>query len=194
MVDLPRARAAVRELLVAIGEDPDREGLQDTPDRVARAWSELVSGRDEDLQKILRTTSGTDGFREDYDAMIVVADVPFASTCEHHLMPFHGTASVGYIPNQDGLVVGLSKIPRLVRATGRRLQVQERLTRDVALALRDATGARGVGVRVTAVHTCAQCRGVGVRAPMVTQVLLDCFRQHEVRDEFDRLVAQGARC
>ncbi|MDQ1574524.1 MAG: cyclohydrolase, partial [Actinomycetota bacterium] len=122
-VDQPRIEAAVREILVAIGEDPDRDGLQQTPARVARAYAEMFSGIGRDPHEVLSTV-----FDAGHDELVLVKDIELYSTCEHHLVPFHGVAHVGYIPNQDGRITGLSKIARLVDVFARRPQVQERLT------------------------------------------------------------------
>ena len=131
-VDLERAAAAVRELLIAVGEDPDRPGLQDTPARVARAYAETFSGLGQDPYDVLATT-----FDEDHDELVLVKDIPMYSTCEHHLVPFHGVAHIGYIPGEDGRVTGLSKLARLVEVYARRPQVQERMTSQIADALND---------------------------------------------------------
>lgn len=154
-VDRARAAAAVRELLAAIGEDPDRDGLLDTPERVARAWEELGAGYDVDVEEVLGTT-----FDIDHDELVLVKDIRLVSTCEHHLLPFTGVAHVGYIPSADGKVTGLSKLARLVEMYGRRLQVQERLTTQIAEALITHLGARGVIVVIEAEHTCMTMRGV----------------------------------
>ena len=154
-VDQPRAEAAVREFLHAIGEDPDREGLLDTPGRVARAANELYSGMREDPAEILARV-----FHIDHDEMIIVRDIPLYSTCEHHLLPFHGVAHIGYIPAIDGRVTGLSKLARLVDAIARKPQVQERITTQVADALVEHLEARGVIVVVEAEHLCMSMRGV----------------------------------
>ena len=130
-VDLARAEAAVRELLFAIGEDPDREGLKRTPARVARAYSEVFAGLFVDPDSVLEST-----FDEDHDELVLVKDIPLYSICEHHLLPWHGTAAIGYIPGPDGRITGLSKLARLVDLYARRPQVQERLTSQVADALR----------------------------------------------------------
>src|SRR3954467_10610489 len=126
-VDQARAAAAVCELLIAVGEDPDRTGLQDTPARVARAYAETFAGLSQDPYDILATT-----FDEDHDEMVLVKDIPMYSTCEHHLVPFHGQAHIGYIPAEDGRVTGLSKLARLVDVYARRPQVQERMTSQIA--------------------------------------------------------------
>lgn len=154
-VDLPRAAAAVRELLAAIGEDPDRDGLRDTPLRVAKAWIELGGGYDTDAAEILGTT-----FDIDHDELVLVKDIRLVSMCEHHMLPFTGVAHVGYIPSAGGRVTGLSKLARLVESYARRLQVQERLTTQIAEALVEHLDARGVIVVVEAEHTCMTMRGV----------------------------------
>jgi len=154
-VDLPRAEAAVRELLLAIGEDPDREGLQATPGRVARAYAEVFGGLFVDPEDVLRTT-----FDADHDELVLVKDIPLYSTCEHHLVPFHGSAAVGYIPGEDGRITGLSKLARLVDLYARRPQVQERLTTQIADAVNKRLEPRGVIVVVQAEHLCMAMRGV----------------------------------
>lgn len=154
-VDQARAAAAVRELLAAIGEDPDRDGLKETPERVARAWGELGAGYDADVREILGTT-----FDIDHDELVLVKDIELVSMCEHHMLPFTGVAHIGYIPSADGRVTGLSKLARLVEMYGRRLQVQERLTTQIAEALVHYLGARGVIVVIEAEHTCMTMRGV----------------------------------
>ena len=154
-VDEPRIAAAVREILAAIGEDPDRDGLQETPERVARAWGELVGGYGRDAEELLGTT-----FDIAHDEMVLVKDIEVVSLCEHHLLPFTGVAHVAYIPSADGRVTGLSKLARLVELYARRLQVQERLTTQIADALVEHLGARGVMVVVEAEHTCMTMRGV----------------------------------
>lgn len=168
--DLTAARVAVRSLLTALGEDPDREGLRDTPDRVARALAEMTAGRFSDPAAILGTQ-----FTEACDEMVVVRGIRVSSTCEHHLLPFTGTATVGYVPADR--VIGLSKLPRLVEAFARRLQVQERLTRQVAEALMDHLRPYGVGVVIEARHSCMGCRGVRQSdAVMATSSLLGSMR------------------
>ncbi|AEA28228.1 GTP cyclohydrolase I FolE [Pseudonocardia benzenivorans] len=154
-VDRARAEAAVRELLIAIGEDPDREGLRDTPARVARAYEEIFAGLYTDADAVLDRT-----FDEQHQELILVKDIPMFSTCEHHLVPFHGVAHVGYIPNVTGRVTGLSKIARVVENYARRPQVQERLTGQVADALVRKLEPRGVIVVIDAEHLCMAMRGV----------------------------------
>jgi len=153
--DLPRATNAIRELLLAIGEDPDRDGLRDTPERVARAYSEFTAGMRQNLTDVLSTT-----FELDHDELVVVKDIPLYSLCEHHMVPFHGMAHVGYIPGESGRVTGLSKIARLVEMYARRLQVQERLTSQIADALTEVLQPLGVIVIVECEHLCMSMRGV----------------------------------
>ncbi|MCV7029168.1 GTP cyclohydrolase I FolE [Mycobacterium sherrisii] len=153
--DQPRAEAAVRELLYAIGEDPDRDGLRDTPARVARAYREMFSGLYTEPDAVLNTM-----FDEDHDELVIVKEIPLYSTCEHHLVSFHGVAHVGYIPGPDGRVTGLSKIARLVDLYAKRPQVQERLTSQIADALVNRLAPRGVIVVVEAEHLCMAMRGV----------------------------------
>ncbi|ACC43516.1 MULTISPECIES: GTP cyclohydrolase I FolE [Mycobacterium] len=153
--DQPRAEAAVRELLLAIGEDPDRGGLRDTPARVARAYREIFAGLYTDPDAVLNTM-----FDEDHDELVLIKEIPLYSTCEHHLVSFHGVAHVGYIPGRDGRVTGLSKIARLVDLYAKRPQVQERLTSQIADALVKRLGPRGVIVVVEAEHLCMAMRGV----------------------------------
>ena len=162
-VDQERAAAAVRELLIAVGEDPDRPGLVETPGRVARPYAETFAGLWQDPSDILATT-----FAEDHDEMVLVKDIPMYSTCEHHLVPFHGVAHVGYIPGLDGRVTGLSKLARLVEVYARRPQVQERMTRQIADALNDVLKPRGVIVVMEAEHLCMAMRGI--RKPGSTTV------------------------
>ncbi len=154
-VDHARIEAAVRELLLAVGEDPDRDGLLDTPARVARSYAEIFSGLGQDPGTVLGTT-----FDVDHDEMILVKDIEMFSVCEHHLVPFHGVAHVGYIPGRDGRVVGLSKLARLVDVFARRPQVQERLTTQIADALEAHLDPRGVIVVVEAEHLCMSMRGI----------------------------------
>ncbi|WP_293788012.1 GTP cyclohydrolase I FolE [uncultured Aeromicrobium sp.] len=154
-VDLPRAEAAVRELLAAIGEDPDRDGLRDTPARVARSYVELVAGLDQDPADVL-----TASFDVGHDELVLVKDIEVWSLCEHHLVPFFGIAHVGYIPSEGGKVTGLSKLARLVDVYARRPQVQERLTSQIAEALVAVLQPRGAIVVIEAEHLCMTMRGV----------------------------------
>ena len=153
--DHDRASAAVRELLIAIGEDPDREGLKDTPGRVARAYEELTSGLRLEPEDVLTTT-----FDIGHDEMVLVRDIELWSMCEHHLVPFTGVAHVGYIPNQNGKITGLSKLARLVDVYAKRPQVQERLTTQVADAMMRILEARGAIAVIEAEHLCMTMRGV----------------------------------
>jgi GTP cyclohydrolase IA len=162
-VDLARAEAAVRELLYAIGEDPDRDGLRATPQRVARAYAETMAGLAVDPDDVLETTCDAD-----HDELVLVKDIALYSTCEHHLVPWHGSAAVGYIPGEDGRITGLSKLARLVDLYARRPQVQERLTAQVADAIMTRLRPRGVIVVVQAEHLCMAMRGV--RKPGTTTV------------------------
>ena len=153
--DQPRVEAAILELLYAIGEDPSRNGLQDTPARVARAYREMFAGLYTDPDSVLNTM-----FDEDHDELVIVKEIPLYSTCEHHLVSFHGVAHVGYIPGEEGRVTGLSKIARLVDLYAKRPQVQERLTSQIADALVKKLDPRGAIVVVEAEHLCMAMRGV----------------------------------
>ncbi|WP_375487682.1 GTP cyclohydrolase I FolE [uncultured Jatrophihabitans sp.] len=154
-MDLPRAAAAVRELLLAVGEDPEREGLKATPERVARAYAEIFGGLHVDPDEVLQTT-----FDEHHNELVLVKDIPLFSTCEHHLVPWHGVAAVGYIPGEHGRITGLSKLARVVDLYARRPQVQERLTRQIAEALVRRLEPRGVIVVIEAEHLCMAMRGI----------------------------------
>ena len=171
---------AVREILVEIGEDPDRQGLRGTPDRVHRMYAELTAGYHVDADRLINGAI----FDVDYSEMVVVKDIPFYSLCEHHLLPFFGTAAVAYIPR--GRVIGLSKIPRIVEMYARRLQVQERMTQQIADFLDERLAPQGVGVVVEANHLCAVMRGI--RKPgtvMTTSSVLGLFRTRDrTRAEF----------
>lgn len=175
-----RIEAAVREILGEIGEDPGREGLRGTPDRVHRMYHELTAGYHVDPERLINGAI----FEVGYSEMVVVKDIPFHSLCEHHLLPFFGVAHVAYVP--DGRVIGLSKIPRIVEMYGRRLQVQERMTQQVADFLMDRLAPKGVGVVLEATHLCAVMRGV--RKPgmlMQTAAVLGLFRRNDkTRAEF----------
>ncbi|WP_035282210.1 GTP cyclohydrolase I FolE [Brevibacterium album] len=154
-VDHARIEAAVREILAAVGEDPDREGLLETPARVARAYAESFAGLHQDAGDVLGTQ-----FDIGFDEMVLVRDIAMYSTCEHHLVPFHGSAHIGYIPGAEGRVTGLSKLARLVEVYARRPQVQERLTTEIADALMEHLEPRGVIVVIEAEHLCMSMRGV----------------------------------
>jgi GTP cyclohydrolase I len=171
-VDQPRIRRAVREILAAVGEDPDREGLRETPARVARMYAELFSGLHDDARHHLRKF-----FTEKYDEVVLVKDISFNSMCEHHMLPFMGTAHVGYLPN--GRVVGLSKIARVIEVVSRRPQVQERMTETIADLLVEELQAKGVAVVIEASHSCMTIRGV--RKPgsvCVTSAMRGVFRSN----------------
>lgn len=179
-VDQPAVKRAVLDLLNAIGEQPDREGLLETPTRVAKAWRELVSGYTTDPIKLVNNAI----FHVEYSDMIVVNDIEYYSLCEHHLLPFIGRAHVAYIP--DGKVVGLSKIPRIVDMFARRLQVQERLTQQVAEFINEVLSPRGVAVAMTAQHMCSMIRGVKKHhSNMTTKAMLGEFEcNQDLRSEF----------
>jgi len=155
VVDLARIEKAVREILIALGEDPDRDGLLRTPGRVARAYAELFAGLRVDPRDVLRTT-----FEADHEELVVVRDIKVFSLCEHHLLPFKGVAHLGYIPAEDGRITGLSKLARLVEVYARRPQVQERLTSQIADQLADQLEARGVIVVLECEHMCMEMRGI----------------------------------
>ena len=183
-MDPDRIRAAVRELLLGIGEDPDRDGLRDTPERVARSCAEIFAGLAADPVQALTTT-----FDLGHQEMVVVKDIAVHSVCEHHLLPFHGVAHVGYIPGDDGRITGLSKLARLVEVYARRPQVQERLTSQVADALVEGLAPRGVLVVVECEHLCMSMRGVrkpGART--VTSAVRGAMRDVATRAEAMGLV------
>lgn len=185
-VDLERIRGAVREILLAVGEDPDREGLRETPDRVARMYAEVFRGLHQDprlhLQKL---------FTQKYDEMVLIKDIRFESFCEHHLLPFIGKAHVAYLPN--GKVIGLSKIPRVIDVLATRPQMQERLTEEVADLLMKELDARGVAVVIEASHSCMTIRGV--RKPnssFVTSAMRGAFKEKlATRSEVMSLIFGG---
>lgn len=186
-VDLARASAAIRELLLAVGEDPDREGLRDTPDRVARSYAEIFAGLAQDPADILHRT-----FDVDHDELVMVKDIEVYSTCEHHLVPFHGVAHVAYIPSLDGRVTGLSKLARLVDVYAKRPQVQERLTTQIADAIVTYLKARGVLVVLECEHLCMSMRGVrkpGART--ITSAVRGSLRDPTTRAEAMSLVTSG---
>lgn len=171
-VDLPRIERAVREILAAVGEDPDREGLQETPARVGRMYAELFSGLHADPRAHLRKF-----FTEKYDEVVLVKDISFHSMCEHHLLPFSGVAHIGYVP--DGRVVGLSKLARVVENVSRRPQVQERMTEEIAQLLIDELQVKGVAVVIEATHSCMTVRGIRKPGSMcVTSAMKGLFRKN----------------
>ena len=177
--DAKRVEAAVREILYAIGEDPDRDGLKDTPERVARAYAEIFGGLRQRPEDVLTTT-----FDIGHDEMVLVKDIEVRSVCEHHLVPFHGVAHVGYIPSEDGRITGLSKLARLVDVYARRPQVQERMTTQIADALVEILQPRGVMVVVECEHLCMTMRGI--RKPgstTVTSAVRGAFRNPATRAE-----------
>ena len=183
-VDQPRIEAAVREILLAIGDDPDRDGLRDTPQRVARSYAELFAGLSQDPAEVIGTT-----FDVSHEELVLVKDIEVASCCEHHLLPFTGVAHVGYIPQKGGRVAGLSKIARLVDVYARRPQVQERLTTQIAEAMVEQLHARGVIVVVEAEHSCMTLRGV--RKPgskTVTSAVRGALRDNATRAEAMSLI------
>ncbi len=184
----PEIEDAVRELLGAVGEDPEREGLARTPERVARMYDELLAGYRVDPEKMINDAI----FDVDYDEMVVVRDIEFYSLCEHDMLPFIGRAHVAYLP--DGKVIGLSKIPRIVDLFARRLQVQERLTRQISDLLDTTLHPHGVGVVVEGLHLCSMMRGVKkANARMVTSALSGTFSDNEVtRQEFMGHIARGS--
>ena len=185
-VDHGRIEAAIREILLAVGEDPDREGLQETPARVARMYAEICAGLHRDPGEVLRKT-----FTQKYDEMVLVKDVRFASICEHHLLPFFGKAHIAYLPK--GKIVGLSKLPRLVQLVARRPQVQERITEEVADLLVEELHPRGVAVVLEATHTCMTIRGI--RQPeslCTTSAMRGVFRDNpSSRSELMALIYGG---
>jgi GTP cyclohydrolase I len=183
-VDEERIRAAVREILLAVGEDPDREGLRETPARVARMYAEVFAGLGTKPRRLLRTT-----FTQKYDEMVVVKDIRFASMCEHHLLPFFGMAHVAYLPN--GKIVGLSKVARVVEELARRPQVQERMTEELADLLMEELDARGVGVIMEASHTCMTIRGVRNASSLCTTSAMRgvCKTNQATRTELMSLIS-----
>jgi GTP cyclohydrolase I len=183
-IDLQRIEKAVREILIAVGEDPDREGLLDTPKRVARSYAEIFAGLHQDPSDLLATT-----FDLDHEEMVLVKDIPFYSTCEHHLVPFHGTAHIGYIPSHDGKVTGLSKLARLVEIYARRPQVQEWLTTQIVEALVEHLEPKGAIVVIECEHMCMSMRGVrkpGART--VTSAVRGQLREPATRAEAMSLI------
>jgi len=181
-IDFKRAEAAVRELLIAVGENPDREGLKDTPTRVARSYAEMFAGLNQDAIQVLSKT-----FDVGHDELVLVKDIELWSMCEHHLVPFTGVAHVGYIPQEGGRVTGLSKLARLVDVFARRPQVQERLTTQIADALIEVLEPRGVIVVIEAEHLCMTMRGVRkAGAKTITSAV-----RGQLRDPATRAEAMG---
>jgi GTP cyclohydrolase I len=187
-VDLPRIQRAVREILAAVGENPDREGLLETPARVARMYAELFSGLHDEPREHLKKF-----FSEKYDELVLVRDISFNSMCEHHLLPFMGVAHVGYIPN--GRVIGLSKLARVVEVVSKRPQVQERMTEEIAKLLIEELDVKGVAVVVEATHTCMTIRGIRKPGSLcVTSAMKGQFRANlSSRSEVMTLIYGGRR-
>jgi GTP cyclohydrolase I len=186
-VENDRIEQAIKEVLAAVGEDTERQGLKRTPERVARMYGELLAGYREDPVSMLNDAL----FDVEYDDMIIVRDIEFYSLCEHHLLPFIGRAHVAYIPK--GKVIGLSKIPRVVEMFARRLQMQERMTQQIARFLQELLQPEGVAVEVEALHLCSMMRGVKKNdARMMTGAMLGVFQEDEaVRKEFRERIARG---
>lgn len=175
---------SVRDILVALGEDPDREGLVKTPERVARSYEYLSSGYQQDPDEVI----GDALFTEDYSEMIIVRDIDFFSLCEHHMLPFYGRAHVAYVPDKH--IVGISKLARLVECYARRLQVQERMTSQIAGFIQDKLKPLGVGVVIRAEHMCMRMRGVQKpNSSVVTSSLLGVFQERDTRQEFMNLLS-----
>jgi|SRR4051794_24843824 len=183
-VDLDRIERAVREILIAVGEDPDRDGLVETPRRVAKAYAEMFAGLHQEPAEVLGVT-----FDIDHEELVLVKDIPFYSTCEHHLVPFHGLAHIGYIPSPEGKVTGLSKLARLVEIYARRPQVQERLTTQIVEALEEHLQPRGAIVVIECEHLCMSMRGVRKPgAKTVTSAVRGQLRQQATRAEAMSLI------
>ena len=187
--ELLRRREIVKDLLLSIGEDPNREGLQRTPERVSKSFEELTQGAEQSLEDVV----GRGVFNEDCSEMVIVKDIEFYSLCEHHLLPFYGRVHVAYIP--DGRIIGLSKIPRIVDMFARRLQVQERMTAQIAEAIQEVLKPKGVGVVADAAHLCMMMRGVQRQnSSTMTSCLLGGFRSDpRTRSEFLDLVRNKLR-
>ncbi len=185
MLDEAKVRAAVALIIKAIGEDPDREGLVDTPKRIAEMYAELFMGLGKDPREELKV-----GYEEGHREMVIVRDIPFYSMCEHHLLPFYGTVHIGYIPNSDGRVVGLSKLARVVEIVASRPQIQERMTTQIADVIMDGLNPSGVAVVAQAEHLCMIMRGVKKPGSnIITSALRGAFRtKAETRTEFFSLL------
>ncbi|BBE21205.1 GTP cyclohydrolase 1 [Arthrobacter sp. MN05-02] len=183
-VDQVRIQRAVREILAAIGEDPDRDGLLETPRRVAKAYAEMFAGLHQDASDVLSTS-----FDLNHQELVLVKDIPFYSTCEHHLVPFHGTAHIGYIPSEEGRVTGLSKLARLVEVYARRPQVQERLTTQIVDAMMEHLKPKGAIVVIECEHMCMSMRGVRKPgAKTVTSAVRGQIRETATRAEAMSLI------
>ena len=186
--NIPAIEPIIKNLLTAIGEDPKREGLARTPKRVAEAYKFLTSGYQKNAQTVIERAT----FQEKYNQMVVIKDIDFFSLCEHHLLPFYGKCHVAYIPN--GRVIGLSKIPRVVDVFARRVQIQERMTQEIAQAIEKHLKPRGVGVVVEAFHLCMAMRGVEMQnAYATTSAMMGAFESHErTRLEFLSFIQRKA--
>jgi GTP cyclohydrolase IA len=185
LIDQEKIKVAVKLIVEAIGEDPNREGLKETPRRVAEMYSELFAGIDKDPRPELKV-----GFEEGHREMVIVRDIPFYSMCEHHLLPFYGVAHVAYIPNKEGRVVGASKLPRVVEMVSKRPQIQERMTSVIADSIMDAIKPDGVAVVIQAEHMCMVMRGIKKPgSSLVTSALRGTFRSKTAtRNEFFSLL------
>lgn len=188
-INIEATRKIVFDLIKAVGEDPDREGLKNTPDRVARMYTELLSGYKQEPEKLINEAL----FHINYDEMVLVRDIEFYSLCEHHLLPFIGRAHVAYVP--AGKIIGLSKLPRIVDMYARRLQVQERMTRQIADFVQQTLEPQGVAVVVEAMHLCSMMRGVKKHdARMTTSAMLGSFRANlATRQEFLNNISRGSK-
>ena len=184
-----KIESIILDLLKEIGEDPEREGLQKTPHRVAKSWTTFVKGYKQTPEEVV----GDAVFNEQCDEVIAVKNIDFFSLCEHHLLPFKGVAHVGYLPEKK--IIGLSKIPRIVDIYARRLQIQERLTQQVADALQDGLNPKGVAVVIEAEHLCMQMRGVEKKSSfMITSAVRGAFRENnKTREEFLSIIGKGRR-
>jgi len=175
VIDQNKVQRAVADLLLALGEDPNKEGIKNTPQRVARMFAEVLKGRDQDPLALLKTT-----FTEDHDEIVMVKDISFTSICEHHLVPFVGKAHIAYIPNENGTITGLSKLVRVVDVFAKRLQVQERMTVQIADTIEKALLPRGVFVVIEAEHLCMSIRGVNKPGTTtVTSAVRGVFREKQ---------------
>ena len=179
---MKQSEELVKQLLKAIGENPEREGILNTPKRVVKSWNTIFGGYHQDPEKVLKTT-----FHVDCDEMVICKDIEFYSTCEHHMLPFFGKCHIGYIPKSQ--VVGLSKLARLLEVYSRRLQIQEQLTNQIANSLMNVLKPIGVGVIIEAKHFCMMCRGVGKKnSVMITSAIRGIFQNSTVKNEFHRLI------
>ncbi len=173
----------IKDLLIAIGEDPNREGLINTPDRVKRSFEFLTKGYHEDIDEIINNAI----YKTENDDMVIVKNIEFYSLCEHHLLPFYGKCHIGYIPNKK--IIGVSKLSRIVEVFARRLQIQERLSKQITETIRNRLNAQGVGIVMEAQHMCMTMRGVSKQhSKMVTSAMLGCFRRSTTRMEFLNLI------